>query len=258
MEHPITFTEKIQWMKINDMDELKTKLADKWEVREWIKEKIGEEYLVPVYGIFEDYDEIDFSELPEKFVIKANHGSGMVFVVNDKKKINHKKLRQKTKIWKATNYAYQNGFEMLYKDQKRRIMVEKYISEIDKILVDYKFHCFNGKVDFIQVICDRNMKTHEMSHCFLNKNWEKMETNWGGNGVRLLDNVPSKPINLEKMIEIAERLSSDLKYVRVDLYNIQGKIWFGEMTFTPASGILFDMKPTDWNKVLGDKIKIHI
>lgn len=150
IENPTTFNEKIQWLKLYDSTPLKAQTTDKYLVRDWVKKKIGEEYLIPLLGVYNSFDEIDFDSLPNKFVIKTNHSSGWNCVVTNKKNINIDELRAKFNLWLNTNFAFMFGFELHYKDIKPKIIIEKFIQNKSGILYDYKFWCFNGEPKYIQ------------------------------------------------------------------------------------------------------------
>lgn len=234
LDHPRLFGEKIQWLKLYDELELKTRLADKYLVRDWVKTKIGEEYLIPILGVWDDFDQIDFNTLPNQFCLKMNHGSGMNFVVKDKAQMNMRKARKLFKAWEQTPF-YAGTLELQYRDIPRKIIAEKYIEEMSGSLMDYKIHCFHGKPFMIQVLCDRDLESHTAKDAYYDINWNRDYTLISS--FTSVDWEIEKPDNLESMIALAERLSKGIKYVRVDLYNLNGKILFGEMTFTPKSGV---------------------
>ena len=249
LDNPQTFNEKIQWLKLYDNSPLKTKLADKYLVREWIAEKIGEDYLIPLLGVWDSFDEIDFDKLPDKFVLKANHGCAWNIIVKDKSKFDKKKAKKKFDKWMKRNYAYRAGFEMQYKDIPPKITAEAFISDSKGELNDYKILCFNGKPEFIWI--DQGRYTHRTENIY--------DTKWNLQPFLLTyenskEEVPP-PENLEKMIELAETLSKDFALVRVDFYNVDGKIYFGEMTFTSASGVDV-FKPEEYNLKLGQMLKL--
>lgn len=246
LKNPRTFNEKIQWMKLYDSTPIKTRLADKYLVRDWVKKKIGEQYLVPLLGVWDGYDEIDFDSLPQKFVLKCNHGSGMNYIVKDKDFIDHVEMRRKFSQWMKENYAFKGMFELQYKDIHPKIIAECYLEELDGNLMDYKIHVFNGKSKFVQIIGDRDFVHHEGKQLFLSPEWTPVDIERESYGH--YDKIPPKPQNFEKMIQIAEKLAEGFNYVRVDLYNLNGKIIFGEMTFTPASGF------GEWGGSFGEKM----
>lgn len=235
IDSPKTFNEKIQWLKLHDSTPLKTRLADKYAVREWVAETIGEKYLVPlVGGPWKSGAEIDFDVLPMKFALKGNHGSAMNLIVKNKKKLDYKKVARLADKWMHTFYGW-NGMEIHYFDIPRRIIAEKYIEQSDGNLVDYKFHCFNGKPYLLQLIGDRDLKAHTGREIFLDMNWHKCDV--GNHSYMQYDEIPPRPEQYDEMLEIVRKLADGFKYVRVDLYVVRGRIYFGEMTFTPANGI---------------------
>lgn len=244
--NPKTYTEKMQIEKLFHNYPIKTKLADKIEVREWVKEIIGEEYLIPLIGMYENPNEIDFTKLPNNFVIKTNSGSGDVIVVRDKTKLNKLdfvRIKEKLKYHLSCNYAL-DSFEMHYAEIKPRILIEEYIDSGEESLTDYKFMCFNGKSYYCWVDKDRT-KNHTRNVYDMNwilQPWTQAYNNYKGD--------IKCPKNFDRMIELAEILSKDFVHVRVDLYNVNGRIYFGEMTFTNGSG-LKPIVPSQWDIKLG-------
>ena len=249
LENPQTFNEKIQWLKLYDATLLKTKLADKYLVRDWIKEKIGEEYLVPLLGVWEKFDDIDFDKLPDKFVLKANHGSGWNIIVTDKNKLNKQDTKQKLDKWLHTNYAFNSGLELHYKDIKPLIIAEKYIEPEDGDLKDYKFLCFNGQVKYAWVDKDRYTK-HTRN--LYDINWQLMPVTIQYPNSN--DEI-QKPHNFDKMVEFAKVLSQGFALVRVDFYENNNNLYFGEMTFTSGNGVE-RFYPEKYNLELGQLIKL--
>lgn len=249
LENPQTFNEKIQWLKLYDNSALKTQLADKYRVREWIKENLGEEYLIPLIGVYDSFDEIDFDKFPDKFVLKANHGCAWNIIVKDKSKFDKKKAKKKFDKWMQRNYSLKAGFEMQYKDIQPKIVAEAFIQDSNGELNDYKVLCFNGEPKFIWIDQGRYTKRTENIY----------DTNWNLQPFLLTydnskEEVPP-PKNLDKMIEFARNLSRDFALVRVDFYNVDGKIYFGEMTFTSASGVDV-FKPAEYDLKLGQMLKL--
>ena len=230
---PLAFTEKIQWIKMFDNNIIKTRLADKYAVCEWIAEQIGERYLVPIIGVWEHFEDIDFEKLPEKFCLKTNHGSAMNLVVKDKQHIDLNKTR-KLFYWWMKRPFWAGTIEKHYQFMPRKIIAERYIEEMSGGLNDYKIHCFNGKPMFIQCIGDRDLTAHTGYQQNFDIDWNPLD--WIFEDYPLFPNKVECPKCLEEMVFIAEKLAKSFIYVRVDLYEIGGKILFGEMTFTPASG----------------------
>ncbi len=232
-ENPQTYNEKIHVSKVYMPTPLKTRLADKYAVREWIAEKIGSEYLIPLLGVYDSFDEIDFDALPEQFVIKCNHDSGSVTLVKDKRKIDRKALKRKYDRQMRMNFAWM-GFEMQYRDIPPKIVVEKYIEQLDGGLLDYKVHCFNGKPEFMQVIGDRNFQKHTGFQRNYDFEWQNL--GWIFEDYPEFTRELDRPKCLDEIYRLASVLSSDFEYVRVDFYALEDSVLFGEMTFTPANG----------------------
>lgn len=250
LKNPITFNEKIQWMKLYDSTPIKTRLADKYLVRDWVKERIGEEYLIPLLGVWNNFDDIDFSKLPQKFVLKCNHGCAYNIIVKDKSKLDYKKIKKQINKWMSRDYG-QRGFEMHYSNIKRKIIVEEYIENINDDLYDYKVWCFGGKAHYIQFLSERN--TNGLKMAFYDKNWIKQDFVYSH---PLDKKILPKPKQLNLLLELAEKLAKDFSHVRVDFYiTNSGKIYFGEMTFTSCSGIC-KWKPKKMDRYFGDLIKL--
>lgn len=229
--NPITFNDKIQWSKLYDSTPLKAILSDKYAVRSWVKSVIGEEYLIPLLGKWNTIDEINFDELPNKFALKTNHGSGWNYIITDKSKINLEKLKTDFKEWLCKSFGYMYGLELQYNLIEPCILAEEYQENENNELRDYKFLCFNGKVKYIWV--DTGRYTDHRRDLF--------DTSWNHVDVKIhypnADNLPAKPKKLDEMINLAQKLSVGFPYVRVDLYYLNNDtIKFGEMTFTSGSG----------------------
>lgn len=249
LKNPQTFNEKIQWIKLYDNSPLKTHLTDKYLVREWVKEKIGIEYLVPLFGVWDSFDEINFDILPNKFVLKANHGSGWNIMVADKAKFNKQEAKIKFDKWMHTNFAFCYGFELHYRDIKPKIIAEEYI-ENDKNLYDYKIMFLNKKPVFIWVDSER----------FTNHKKDIFDLNWNllpfTIGYKNSDNPPKKPKNLDQMLHLAKKLIPDFACVRVDFYNLNNeRIKFGELTFTSCSG-LDRFNPEEFDLYYGKRLTL--
>lgn len=252
LENPKTFTEKIQWLKLNNKDCLLTQCADKLAVRNYVKEKIGEKYLVPLIYYTNNVNDINLEKLPNfPVIIKTNNNSGGTIVVVDKNVCNFKEIQKKLKKALKTNFFYV-GREWEYKNVKPCIIIEKLLKDDSNndILNDYKVHCFNGIPQYIQTIFDRNIEMKE--------NW--YDTEWNLLNVYYFSSLKkqiSKPKLLNKLIEIATILSKDFIYVRVDLYISQNKIYFGELTFRPYAGFM-KFHPKEFDRILGEKLKLPI
>ena len=254
LDNPKTFNEKIQWLKLNDSTPLKTQLADKYLVREWVKNKIGEKYLIPLLGVWDDFNDINFNSLPRQFVLKANHGCAYNIIVKDKTTFNKDDARNKFKLWLRENFAFKFGLEMHYKNIQPKIIAENFIENTTSgDLYDYKFWCFNGKVHYIQFLSERNLDGLKMA--FYDKDWNKQHFVYS---CPLDKKTIEKPDNLDEMINLAEKLSKNFNHVRVDFYRLDdGTIYFGEMTFTSASGSC-KWNDEKINQQFGDLIKLPI
>ena len=262
LKNPRLFTEKIQWLKIYDCTPIKTRLADKIAVREWVKEKIGEKYLKKVYGIYEKYEDIDFSKLPEEYVIKTNHGCNMQLLVIEGGKPD-KSQKERFNNFLKINYAYKSGYEMQYKDIKPLIFTEEYIKNFHPLcqnssdfsdyrpeLFEYLIFCFNGEPKLILFASGK--RTDKICCTMFDTQWNHLHFNYGG---YLHEDPVPVPENFDKMLGIARTLSKDFKFVRVDLHNVDGKIYFGEMTFTPASGYM-KFCPRKYDRILGGMLDL--
>lgn len=246
------FTEKIQWYKLFYRNPLMTKCVDKYSVREFIKEKGLEEILIPLLGVYEKGKDINFKELPQKFVLKTTNGSHTNILCKDKSKLNQIEIKEKLNFWMERSKKSKAGREWAYYDVDPKIICEEYLEDESnkyEAINDYKFICFNGKVEVIYVDLDR---TNHQRRNFYDINWNIIDVTSDHPNY---DERVLKPKKLKKMIEIAEILSKDFPQVRVDLYNLNGKIYFGELTFYMLSGYV-TFKPDSFDYKLGKKFKI--
>ncbi len=246
LNNPQLFSEKMQWLKLYYRNSKMPIVADKYRVREFVLEKGYGETLNELLYVFDNVEAIDFSELPDQFVIKANHGSGWNLIVNDKSKINWFWWRKILKSWMKHNIFW-NGREWVYEKIKPVLVCEKYIEDNSGYLIDYKFHCFNGQPKYIQANNGRGKKYHAQN--FYDLNWNFLP--FGKDLEPLKDIMINKPVQLENMILMAKDYSKEFPYVRVDFYEVAQKIIFGELTFFPASGMP-DFKPQEYDKIWGD------
>lgn len=232
LDNPKTFTEKIQWLKMHNTNPVYSKMVDKYQVREIVASKIGESYLIPLLGVYNSFEEIEFEELPEKFVLKTTHDSGNVVVCTNRKELDLNSARIKLTKALGVNYFYISR-EYPYKNVPPRIIAETYIvTDTPQLgMVDYKFFCFNGKPEFVLVVSGRG---NEVRNNFYDLDFKPFEVK---GGFISSDFEITKPKNFDKMIEKAKTLSKDLIHVRIDLYNIEGKIYFGEYTFHHNGGV---------------------
>lgn len=233
LKNPKTFNEKIQWIKLYEKNPLMTLYADKYEVRKVVEKKFGPHILNELYGVFESPDEIDFDSLPESFVLKATHGSGWNIIVKNKLVFEREKAKKKMRKWLGRNF-YTKKREWAYKNIPPRIVCEKYMENKDGSLNDYKFYCFNGDPLFIQVDFDRYTGHGRV---FYNPEWQKLDFFLAkSRKVRHYEEELERPDSLTDMTEIARVLSSDFTFARIDMYEVEGKAVFGEVTFYPKNG----------------------
>ena len=229
-DNPKRYTELIQCRKVCKETDKFSELSDKYLVREFVRSKIGDQYLIPLLGCWESVDEIDFSTLPNEFVIKTNNASGTNIIVRSKDNIDIKLLRKKLSFWLKTEFWFAVGYEMHYQNIPPRIIAEKLIKSESEDLQDYKFLCFHGEIKYIWVDTGRY---HNHKRTIFDINWVKQD--WKQHTYESEKYIP-KPLNFDKMKEIVKILSAGFDHVRVDLYNTNGVIYFGEMTFTNAGG----------------------
>lgn len=239
LKNPQTFTEKLQWLKLYNRKPEYTKMVDKYAVKEYVAKKIGEEYIIPTLGVWDKPEDIDWDLLPNQFVLKTTHGGGGSGVVICKDKATFDKASAIAKLKESMASDIYSGLrEWPYKDVPRRIIAEKFLapekSPAPNDLPDYKFFCFNGKVKFFKVDFGRFVEHHAN---YYSPEGELLE--FGEQGLEPDPNYPIElPNNLKEMISLAEKLSANEPFLRVDLFNVNGNIYFGELTFYPASGML--------------------
>lgn len=252
LDNPQTFNEKIQWMKLYDNTPLKTRLADKYLMKQYVSETVGDKYVVKLLGVWVTASEIDFETLPQCFVLKTNHSCHTNIIVHDKAKLNIAKTRRKLDKWLRINAEFMNGFELQYKDIPRKIIAEEFIEGGATGLDDYKVWCFEGKAYYVQHLSDRNVG---LLVEFYNTNWEKMPfvCSYPQNPV----NTP-KPERLDEMLTVAEQLATGFHHVRVDFYILKdGSLKVGELTFTSAGGTCL-WNPEEWDLKLGKLIRLPV
>ncbi len=251
LENPQTLNEKLQWLKLYNRDPLHTVLVDKYKVRDYIAEVLGEEYLIPSLGVWESPDDIDFDALPERFVLKCNHNSGLgMCICTDKSKLDVEKTRAELRRGINENYFIKNR-EWPYKDVPKRIIAEQFMVDGEtNELRDYKFFCFDGKVDCVMVCIDRSIG--DPKFYFFDRKWQLLRYNIRGKNAPEGFTLP-KPSNMDEMFDIAEKLSKNTPFSRIDLYSVNGKTYFGEITFFPDSGFDANLLP-ETDKRWGDML----
>lgn len=231
---PKTFNEKLQWLKVNNRKDIYTTMVDKYRVKKYVSDIIGEEYVIPTLGVWDSPEEIDFSVLPNEFVLKWNHDSGSVIICRNKNKLNKEAIIKKLDEFKSHN-GYWYGREWPYKNVVPCIIAEQYLENGKEGLVDYKFYCFNGEPQFLYV--SKGLDNHETaSISFLTMEWEFAP--YKRNDFKAFEEVPQKPSKFMEMIEIARALSKGHDFIRVDLYQVEEKVYFSELTFYPCAGYM--------------------
>ena len=253
LEHPKTFQEKLQWLKLYDRKPIYHKMVDKYEAKEYIAEKVGSEYVIPTLGIFSSVDEIDYDKLPNEFVIKTTHDSGTVVVCKDKSKLDKENVRKFISKRLRRRYFYTER-EWPYKNVKPRVIVEKNINVNDEDLKDYKFFCFDGEPKALYITTNRGMEGG-LKEDFFYADGRHMEVNQKGYNNNT--QTPSLPINFEKMKDLARVLAKGIPQLRVDFYEIDGNVYVGELTFSDGGGFS-PFVPDEYNKIFGDWIKLPI
>lgn len=252
LDTPQTFSEKLQWLKLYNRKPEHTQMVDKVEAKKYVANLIGEEYIIPTLGVYDSVDEIDFDKLPNQFVLKCTHDSGGVVICSDKNKLNIIEAKKKLSQGLRCNYYYQNR-EYPYKNVKPRIIAEQYmVDESGYELKDYKFFCFNGEPKALFIATDRGSATEETKFDFFDMNFKHLPfTNGHPNSTKPIN----KPIGFDKMKELAAKLSQGEPHLRVDFYDINGQIYFGELTFFHWSGMM-PFEPEEWDYTFGEWIKL--
>lgn len=287
LENPQTFNEKLQWLKLYSRKPEYTMMVDKYAVKKYVADMIGEQYIIPTLGVWNNFDDINFNKLPNQFVLKCTHDSGGLIIVPDKSKLDKRSAKKKIEKCLKRNYFY-SGREWPYKNVPRKIICEKYMVDSANLedgindcelmcfngqvrcssgtkdgfngeglkvtrIKDYKFYCFNGEVKAVMINSDRNSNEPTKADYF-DKEYNWLDFTWGYTHAA---EKPAKPVNFEKMVQIAEKLSAGMPHVRIDLYNCSGKIYFGEITFFDGSGFE-KIKPIEWDYKLGGYLTLPL
>lgn len=253
LKHPRTFNEKLTWLKLYDHNPIYTTMVDKYEAKKYVASIIGEEYIIPTLGVWDQAEDIDFDALPDKFVLKATHDSGRVIICKDKGKLDRKKaVDEMRESLKRDFYAVTR--EWPYKDVRPRIIAEQLLESPDGELPDYKVHNFNGTPEAILVCRDRFVESG-LTEDFFDTEWNHMDVRRPAHpNARVQE---KRPAELEKMLDLSKKLAGGYPFMRTDFYCVGGKIYFGEITLYPASGAV-PFIPGNFDGMFGDKLDIGI
>lgn len=251
-KNPTSFNEKLQWLKINDRKEEYTVMVDKHLVKEYVAEKIGKEYIIPTLGVWKKAEDIDFDALPNQFVLKCNNDSGGIVICKEKSQLD-KKAAVRLLSSRLKNNGFWYGREWPYKNVRPCILAEKYMEDTAaKELSDYKIHVFNGKPQFI-LVCKNRYGAGGMTETFFTDQWERMEVK-RRNQADAPEEI-ARPEELEEMLSLAKLLAKDIPFLRVDFYVVNHRVYFGELTFFPASGFKA-FEPEIYDKTFGDYLNL--
>lgn len=250
LKHPVTFNEKLQWLKLYNRKPEYTIMVDKVKAKEYVAKIIGEEHIIPTLGVWDDPDDIDFDALPDKFVLKCNHNSGTgMYICKDKRKLDVPKVKAELRKGLKENY-FLHWREWPYKNVPRKILAEKFMEDGESTdLKDYKLMCFNGNV-FCTFVCSDRFSQDGLHITFFDKEWKRLPFVRHYPASKSL--IP-KPKAYSEMVALTEKLSKNIPFVRTDFYEINGQLYFGELTFFPGSG-LEEFSPEEWDEKLGNLI----
>lgn len=252
LDNPQTFNEKLQWLKLHDRNPLYTVMVDKYAAKKYVSDIIGEQYIIPTLGVWESFDDIDFGQLPDQFVLKCTHDSHGLVICRDKSRLDLKSSKKRIIKSLKRNYFYA-GREWPYKNVPPRIIAEQYMEDTETSeLRDYKFFCFNGKVRALFIASSRQDEGEETKFDFFDTEFNHLPfTNGHPNAAKPIQ----RPKRFDEMKELACKLSLGIPHVRVDFYEVDGKVYFGELTFYHWSGFM-PFNPEEWDKTFGDWIKL--
>jgi len=252
LESPETFNEKLQWLKLYDRKPEYTTMVDKHEVKKYIEKLIGGKYIIPTLGIWDRFEDIDFDALPNQFVLKCTHDSGGLAICKDKKTFDKEAAKERIDKSLKRNYYY-SGREWPYKNVRPRIIAEKYMEDEEtKELRDYKFFCFNGVPKIMFVATERQKQGEETKFDFFDMDYNHLDFRNGHPNATVW---PAKPTRFDEMKTLAEKLSRGIPHLRVDFYEVNGKVYFGELTLSHWSGMV-PFEPEEWDYRLGEWIKL--
>lgn len=251
LDNPKTFNEKLQWLKLNDRKNEYTSIVDKYEIKRVLTEQIGEKYVVPTYGVWDSFKEIDFNLLPDRFVLKTTHDSGGVVICRSKKSFDLKNAKKILNHSLKNNY-YKHTREWPYKNVKPRIIAEMFLDNDNEEIDDYKVHCFNGEPKITLVCSDRHSPSG-LTEDFYDNDWNHL--NLKRPGVPNSKKSHNKPANFDEMLSISRILSKNHPFIRVDFYIVKDRLYIGELTFYPSGG--FDgYEPEEYDMILGNWIDL--
>ena len=249
LKDPKTFSEKQQWLKLYDRNPGYTAMVDKYEAKQYVAQRLGEEYIIPTYGVWDRFDDIDFDSLPNEFVLKCTHDSGGLVICRDKAKLDLEKARKKIESSLDCNYFWGKR-EWPYKNVKKRIIAEQLMQDERQqaSLVDYKFYCFGGEPKFMYI--SEGLEDHNTARIsFVNMDWTPAP--FQRTDYTPFEELPPKPAHFDTMVEVARKLSKDIPFLRVDMYEVAGKLYFSELTFFPTSGHTH-LQPECWDRKIGE------
>lgn len=251
LNNPRTYNEKLQWLKLYDYHPEYSMMVDKIEAKQYVASILGQDFIIPTLGIWDNITDVNWNSLPNQFVIKVSSDSGGIVVCKDKKSLNIKEaIKQLSNNWGKNYYKFNKEYP--YRSVKPRIIAEEFKEDESGELKDYKFFCFNGIPKFLFVASDRQNPTEETKFDFFDMNWNHLPVvNGHPNSLKVIN----KPTNFAEMIQVASKLSKGIPHVRVDLYNINGKIYFGELTFFHWSGMV-PFEPVEWDYKFGELLSL--
>ena len=253
LNSPQTFNEKLQWLKLHDRKPIYTIMVDKYEAKKYVANIIGEEHIIPTLAVYDSVEEIAFDALPNQFVLKCTHDSGGVVICKDKHIIDIEKAKEKLKRGLQKNYFYQNR-EWPYKSVKPRIIAEQYMSDNGKDLQDYKVHCFNG-IPKVILVCKDRFASGGLTEDFYTTAWEHLDVSRPShpNSTECI----ARPAELDEILVLSNKLAKGIPFVRIDFYMINHRVYFGEITFFPASGMV-PFCPKNFDDLLGSWINLPV
>lgn len=252
LKNPVTYNEKLQWLKLYDRNPIYSTMVDKYEAKGYVANIIGEKYVIPTIGVWDSVDDIDWSVLPNQFVLKCTHDSGGLVICKDKTHFDYESAKTKINNAIKRNYFYRSR-EWPYKNLKPRIIAEQYMEDKKtKELRDYKFFCFNGIMKALFIATERQSKDDETKFDFFDADFRHLDVRNGHPNATI---PPAKPESFEEMKNLAEKLSAKIPHLRVDFYEVNGKVYFGELTFFHWSGLM-PFEPEEWDYKFGEWITL--